>query len=149
MVRVTRMLQHVTCHKYQRQKRTRNWKLKYVNIRTSHRPNDTAVHASVHNSFLEWLPDMQFDFMSGFHILRLSFYYSEAVVGHSVLFGHVAIQSIWCSLLLPVLCRVCVCVCVCPSVRPSICLVVTTTGALEPFNGPFFQDYPGEPVPER
>jgi len=28
-------------------------------------------------------------------------------------------------------CRVCVCV------RPSVCLVVTTTGALEPFNGPF------------
>ena len=32
------------------------------NYKTHHRANEIMVHAPVHNSFLEWLPDMQFDF---------------------------------------------------------------------------------------
>jgi len=35
---------------------------KIINYKTNHTANEVVVHASVHNSFLEWLPDMQFDF---------------------------------------------------------------------------------------
>ena len=35
---------------------------KFRNNKANHTANETVVHGSVHNNFLEWRPDMQFNF---------------------------------------------------------------------------------------
>ena len=61
----TRRQHNITSPLQRQHKHTRNKKLKYTKIRNNkanHTANETVVRGSVNSSFLESLPDTQFDF---------------------------------------------------------------------------------------